>query len=154
MKIVFQATTIGLLFCVYSVHAAGTELPRVREQFSSMQPGVFEGKSLRSIVPPESVKLIALIENHGKGSPITREFKPDWDSNELLQRAFTSNAKATKVARSATELIVAKYNVVTADGALFILEVLGDPLTNTSVTAVVLRGDGFGCRFEMVTAEK
>ena len=114
-----------------------------------MHPGFVEGKTIRAIVPPESIRLIGLTENRGKGAPITRDFKSDWDSNQLIQRAFASDAKAREWSMSATEAILARYSVVTKDGALFMLDVLGDHIRSIPVTAVVLRGDGFGCRFDM-----
>jgi hypothetical protein len=154
MKLPLFAASLVLALLACFSRAAETNLPPVRETFSKMHPGGVEGKTIRVIVPLESVRLIALTENLGKGTPITRDFKPDWDSNQLIQRAFASDAKARECSMSATENTLARYSIITKDGALFMLDVLGDHIRNITVSAVILRGDGFGCRFDMDKTEK
>ena len=130
--------------------AARTDiLPPVRETYNQMQPGAASGKTIRDIIPPESVHLIALNRNRGKGSPLTLVFRPDWDSDQLFQYAFASDAKARGLALSATEGTLAEYTIVTKGGDLYFIEVLGDHMRNIPITAVILRGDGFGCRFDI-----
>ena len=113
-----------------------------------MHPSAFENKTVNEIISINNVRLIAF-RNRGKGSPITNIFKPDWDSNKMIQSVFTSNAKAKELSLSATEVTLAEYFIVTKNGGLFILEVLGDHIQNVPITAVLLRGEGFGCRFDI-----
>lgn len=147
MKTLLCALTIVLIF-FSTVYAAKINLPPVKHSFSQMHPGVVEGMTVREIIPPESILFIALTENRGKGSPLTREFKPDWDSDQMMQQVFASDAKPQEMMVGATELTLARYTIMTKEGALFLLEVLGDHLQNIPATAVILRGDGFGCRFD------
>ena len=114
-----------------------------------MQPGAASGKTIREIIPPESVHHIALTRNRGKGAPLTLVFHPDWDSDQLFQYAFASDAKARALALSATEGTLAEYTIVTKGGDLYFIEVMGDHMRNIPITAVILRGDGFGCRFDI-----
>lgn len=130
---------------------ARMNLPAIRETYSQMYPGIFKGKTIRSIIQPEKVQLIALLENRGKGSPLTTDFTPDWDSNQLVRRAFISDAEAQELSMTATESILARYAIVTKDGALFALDVLGNSIGRVPITAILLRGDGFGCRFDINT---
>ena len=127
--------------------AQNTIIPPVRESYSQMQPGAASGKTIQEIIPPESVQLIALTRSRGKGSPLTPAFKPDWDSSHMFRHAFASEAKAGGLALSATESTLAEYAIVTKDGEIYLVEVLGDLMRNMPITAILLRGDGFGCRF-------
>ena len=154
MKVLLAPLLLTALLVPHGSHAADRNIPPIRETFTQMHPGPVAGKTIREIVPPESVKLIALVENRGMGSPLTKEFKPGWGSDQLLQRAFESSAKAREWSMSATESTLARYAIVTKQGSLFLLDVLGDRIRNVSVTAVILRGDGFGCRLDIGQDQK
>lgn len=122
----------------------------VKSTFTTMDAGPVRGKTLRQIISPEDIRLIALIENRGKGSPLTEQFAPDWTSNRLMQTIFSSDERASDLSMSATESLFAKYAIVSKNEDLFILDVVGDRIGHRPVTAVLLASDGFGCRFNVV----
>jgi len=122
-------------------------LPSANDAFRQMYSGKFAGKTLSEIVPPKSVKLIAITGIYGHGW--TYEFTPNRDVDNLIRLAFTSDAKAKDFALSDTETILAQYSIVTIDGYLFVLEVLGSFIEQRPITAFLVRGEGFGCRFEV-----
>ncbi|MGK7871968.1 MAG: hypothetical protein AB4426_01200 [Xenococcaceae cyanobacterium] len=51
------------------------------------------------------------------------------------------------------EVTFAEYSLVTKTGNLFILHVLGNPVQQKSVVAILLFTDGFGCRFNIEKKE-
>ena len=148
-----MSTRIGvvilLLVGAMPLPAETINLPPVQASFSKMHPGVVAGLTIREIIPPESVRLIALTEDRGRGEPLGPNFKPDGDPNQIIRQAFASDARAREWGLRATESTLVRYSIVTRDGRLFLLDVLGDILRNLPVTAIILRGNGFGCRFEM-----
>jgi hypothetical protein len=112
-----------------------------------MAAGRFAGKTLHSIIPPGNVQQIALTKHHSKGSPVTQDFRPDYNSNDLLNRLFSSNETAKDLSLSASEFTLAEYTIVIFDYQLFVVEVFADVALRNSVSAITLVGEGFGCRF-------
>ena len=114
-----------------------------------MAAGVHLGKRLNEIIKTEDVSSISLIENRGKGSLIAKGFCPHWKSDELLQSAFTTTHGAENWALSATEGSYARYALITKKGELFLLEVVCDQMKGGVPTALLMHGQGFGCRIDL-----
>lgn len=135
MKPFSQVATLLTVLALHSTKAADLNLPAVKETFTHMNAGRFEGKPLNAIIPPRSIKLIALTGNGGKGAPLTPGFTPQWDSNEFMKRLFLSDAQLQQLSLSAYEGTFAEYSIVTHEGSLFTLQVVGNFLSKTAITA-------------------
>jgi hypothetical protein len=147
MKLCTRA--LAAFACLMLAQAQLSALPPVSEEYSQMAAGMHTGKPLNEIINPEDVSSIGLIENRGKGHPITAGFRPQWDSNELIQAAFSSKEKAQDWAQRATEGSYARYALVTKKGDLYLLDILCDQIRGNGPTALILRGRGFGCRINL-----
>jgi hypothetical protein len=141
-----------LTLCSVVALAGAAQIPKVKKSYTAIKGDGYTKKRLKEIIDPETIKLIALTRN-SKGTPLTKTFTPDWDSDDLMKDLFFSDRLSVEWGMHATETIFAQYTIVTESG-LFILSICGSVIDQQPMTAAILRGDGFGCRFNLKMKKK
>ena len=146
MKTTLRILALPLVAMSFSSLLAA-ETPKVSDHYNVIRADTAKGKTFSDVIAPSSVCLIALTGNHGIGLPFTDKYNPQFDSDQLFTELWKSKNPAQDWGLSATESILAEYTIITHDGRLFIVEVLQEMERKLPVSGVLLRGDGFGCRF-------
>ncbi len=133
-------------------NAYSSPIPKIKTTYNWIKSDGYIGKSFNEIIPTNSVTLIALTKSSGKGAPMTTEFKPNWDSDKLFNNLFTSSRKSIQWRSDAYESCLAEYTII-SDDRIFIVEIYGSIIRNQTITGIGLRGDGFGCWFNITKEE-
>ncbi len=133
-----------------AVVAAEAKLPPVETNFGSMTAGAWNGKTLASIVPPQTISRIVLleetvwiIEKLRLNSP--NETQPIYDA--LFAQLFASDAKAGDWGLGGNESTLCKLIILTHDAQVFYIEIVGS--RSDSPTAVLIHGSGNGARINV-----
>jgi hypothetical protein len=144
-----------LILTCFAVLAFASEkgIPKVKQSYTMTKSTGYTGKQLKDIIEPGTIKLIAFTGGSGKGTPLTKTFTPDWDSDKLIEELFSSGRVSVEWGMDAMEAIFAEYTIVT-DNGLFFLEICGSLVRQQPITAAILRGDGFACRFNINTIKE
>lgn len=118
------------------------ELPKVERDYNIIRAGDRAGKTFAELIPPASVQKIVLTLNRGLKAP--------FDADRLMNDLFKKPTAAKDWGLRATESTIAEFAIVTKKGDFYRVEVLRDALTRGGeVTAALLYGKGFACRFAL-----
>ena len=127
------------------VNLASTDepvLPSVETSYTTISSSRSVGLRLKDIVPPRSVRRIAVTS--------VASAAPNTDHDGIIRELFASDRVSVEWGLLAHETVRVEYTIVT-DEALFILSLCGETRHETRVTAAILRGRGFACRFHLIT---
>lgn len=137
--------------------APQTRLPKVELSFNNViTPGDWSGKRFRDIMPPRTVKRIIRVRQPGlyqfnTEAPATSDSEVQARYDALFSHLEASNTKAERWGRLAQERVLAELMVVTNDGQLFRIEVVGNHLLGdaTSQCALLIYGQSKSARIEV-----
>lgn len=126
-------------------------LPKIETGLSRVSVDVDQGPraTLAKIVDPAAVARIILVNDHGIG----QEGNPAFDPDDLFARLFRSQTVSTAWGVDALERPVAEFLILTKQDDIYKVTILCQLLTGDGrVTGVLLKGKGFGCRFDFRSA--
>jgi hypothetical protein len=137
---------LSIFFASFGVHA-GAETPRVEMDFGYLAAGDWVGKRFRDIVPPDRIKRIVRLTEHGfahhnNALPNYRSIvQGDYDA--LIAHLIASKDAAANYGLDAREGTGATLLILTADQQIFWLEVL---IQEQEISAVTINSTGRGAR--------
>lgn len=154
--------TNAILFIVLGTSQLSA-LPPILDNFTTMAAGKHVGKPLSRIIDPEQVVSIAVVQNRMRDSTnLDKSLAAlGLSSAELFKDAFQCQELSADYALSASEGSYGKHAVVTKEGDFYLVEFVFDTDRQRTPTAILIFGDGFGCRInqkpnkpEMATPRK
>ena len=118
-------------------------LPKVAEAYI---PGTLTTqRRISDVIPPADIKSITMLIHNSKGSPVSKGFRPDYDSDEMFARLFRENpVLEASGGLSAYEGPLAHYVIVLKDYSTCFVQVLYDSMHRRDISRLLIRGNGFG----------
>ncbi|MHB0957586.1 MAG: hypothetical protein ACYC0X_26195 [Pirellulaceae bacterium] len=117
-------------------------MPSVETSYTTIRSSHSVRRRLKDLIPPHSVRHIVV--NRLVASAAAN---PDHDG--IIREVFASDRVSGEWGLFAGESVRVEYTIVT-DEALFILSLCGEVHQETRMTAAILRGSGFACRFHLM----
>jgi hypothetical protein len=125
-----------------------SQVPHVELDFNSLGSGAWKGKRFNEIVPARTIKRVVRLTESGFARDAGRPGEQaDYDA--LLAHLLHSTAAATDRVLADNESSLAKLLVITREGEILWIEVVGTPATPSSPTAILIQGKGRGARIEV-----
>jgi hypothetical protein len=127
--------------------SCAAELPKVERDWNVIGGTKQTGQTAAALIPPDSVKRILLTSTAGLDDKT--------DPDELMARFFASPVKGEQWGLRDTERTAAEFLILTKGGEAYRAEAVYDVrAARREVTAVLLYGKGFACRFDLGRPEK
>ena len=125
-----------------------SQTPQVELDFSSMGAGDWKGKRFNEIVPAHAIKRVIRVTESGFARDFGRSgAQADYDA--LMARLLNSPSAARDWVVADNEGRLADLLVITRDGEVFCIGVIGIHGTPSSPTGIIVHGKGHGARFDV-----
>ena len=124
------------------------DAPKVELDFNVMRAGDWEGKRFNEIVPADQIKQIGRLTERGfGGDPGRSGEQAAYDA--LLAHLLESPVAAHDWSLGGNEGPLAELFVLTKDGRLLHIEVIGGVGDANSPTAIIIHAKGHGARIDV-----
>ena len=146
MKKVFFAVYLTAICAVAT--AAEPPLPRVELEFNLMGARDWQGKRFTEIIPVDTIRRVVRFRESGF-STRSKVAADQGDYDALLAHLVDSAETASDWGLSADEATLAKLVILSKDGELFRVEVVGKLGAMRTPSAILLHGKGHGARINV-----
>jgi hypothetical protein len=125
-----------------------SQAPHVELDFNAMGAGDWKGKWFHGIVPARAIERVVRVTESGFARDAgCSDEQADYDAP--LAHLLDSTAVATDWALGGNEGRLAHLLVITREGEILRIEVLGTPATPSSPTAILIHGKGRRARINV-----
>lgn len=146
-SVMFLAWTLWTVCFAVDVRA-DERLPTVEDDFHKMAAGKHAGRSMKDLVDPALLQRVVLLERFSRSS---KKAGADVDANEAMRILFAETGSAKDLGLLAEERSAAKFLLITKAGDIYFVDVLQRSFVGKEQLAFLVRGKGFGCRFDALT---